>query len=275
LTDAARPSLVARYGRLFGVQVRMSAVTAMQYRADFLVRGFVTLLWMSVTLLPIVVVFGARKQVAGWSFPETLVVVGWFALVRAVLEGGVSPSLTAVVEHVRKGTLDFVLLKPADAQFLVSTAKFEPWRMIDVTGALAIFVYAFAHLGRWPAPRAVLAGLAFLVLAIVVLYSFWILVVSAAFWVVKVDNLSYLFQSLFDMGRWPVSMFKGFFRGALYYVFTFVFPLALMTTYPALALLGKLTLGRALLAGAGGLAFAAVARAAWNRALAMYTSASS
>jgi ABC-2 type transport system permease protein len=273
--DAMRSSVVARYGRLFGVQVRMSAVTAMQYRADFLVRGFVTLLWMSVTLLPIVVVFGARKEVAGWSFPETLVVVGWFALVRAVLEGGVSPSLTAVVEHVRKGTLDFVLLKPADAQFLVSTAKFEPWRIIDVAGALAIFAYAFAHLHRWPAPAAVLAGLAFLVLAIVVLYSFWILVVSAAFWVVKVDNLSYLFQSLFDMGRWPVTMFKGFFRGALYYVFTFVFPLALMTTYPALALLGKLTLGRALVAGAGGLAFAAVARAAWTRALRMYTSASS
>ena len=30
---------------------------------------------------------------------------------------------SAVVEHIRKGTLDFVLLKPADAQFLVSTAR--------------------------------------------------------------------------------------------------------------------------------------------------------
>ena len=52
----------------------------------------------------------------------------------AILEGAVSPSLTAVVEHIRKGTLDFVLLKPADAQFLVSTAKFEPWRVVDVAG---------------------------------------------------------------------------------------------------------------------------------------------
>ena len=77
------------------------------------------------------------------------------------------------------------------------------------------------------------------------------------------------------MGRWPVTMFKGFFRGALYYVFTFVFPLALMTTYPALALLGKLTGRNAALACLGGLAFAAVARAVWNRALRMYTSASS
>ena len=268
---AGADSTLVRYGRLLGVQVRVSAVTAMQYRGDFLVRGFVTALWMSVTLLPLFVVFGARRAVAGWSFPEALVVVGWFALVRAVLEGGVSPSLTAVVEHVRKGTLDFVLLKPADAQFLVSTAKFEPWRIIDVAGALAIFVYAFAHLHRWPGPRALGASVLFLLLAIVVLYSFWILVVSAAFWVVKVDNLSYLFQSLFDAGRWPITIFKG----ALYYVFTFVFPIALMTTYPALALLGKLTVSRALLACVGGIVFAAVARAVWGRALRMYTSASS
>src|SRR5882672_2217749 len=160
---ANAPGVLARYGRLLGVQLRVSAITAMQYRGDFVVRGFVTALWMSVTLLPLFVVFGARKAVAGWSFPEALVVVGWFTLVRAVLEGGVSPSLTAVVEHVRRGTLDFVLLKPADAQFLVSTAKFEPWRVIDVAGALAIFVYAFAHLGRWPAPKDLLLGAAFLV----------------------------------------------------------------------------------------------------------------
>lgn len=268
-------SLAVRYGRLFGVQVRMSAVTAMQYRGDFLVRGFVTALWMSVTLVPFFVVFGTRPDIAGWSLPEALVVVGWFTLLRAVLEGGVSPSLTAVVEHVRRGTLDFILLKPADAQFLVSTAKFEPWRVLDFAGALAIFVYAFARLGHGPDARGVLLGLAFLVLAVVVLYSFWILVVSAAFWVVKVDNLSYLFQSLFDNGRWPISIFQKIWYGALYYIFTFVFPLALMTTYPALALLGKLTTQSAALAWLGGLAFAALARAVWLKALRMYTSASS
>ena len=82
---------------------------------------------------------------------------------------------------------------------------------------------------------------------------------------VKVDNLSYLFGSLFDAGRWPITVF----RGALRFVFTFVFPLALMTTYPALALLGKLDAKTALGALAGGLAFAAVARRVWGRALSL------
>ena len=263
--------MIARYARLLRLQLGVSALTAMQYRADFLVRGLIAILWMVVTLAPVLVVFGVRQKVAGWTFPESLVVVGWFTLLHAVLEGAVSPSLTAVVEHVRHGTLDFVLLKPADAQFLVSTAKIEPWHVVDVGGALVIFAVAFVKLGRWPGPLAVLAGLALLVLAIVILYSIWILVISAAFWVVKVDNLSYLFGSLFDAARWPITVF----RGALRIVFTFVFPIALLTTYPALALLGRLQIRTAAAAFAGGLVFAALARAVWKRALSMYTSASS
>jgi ABC-2 type transport system permease protein len=264
-------TVVRRYAGLFRAQLSISTLTAMQYRADFVVRGLLAILWMAVTLAPLLVVFGVRQTVAGWSFPESLLVVAWFTLLHAVLEGAVSPSLTAVVEHVRHGTLDFVLLKPADAQFLVSTAKIEPWHVVDVAGAAAIFCYAFTKLGRWPSALEVAAGLAFLVLAVVILYSFWILVVSASFWVVKVDNLSYLFGSLFDAARWPITVF----RGALRIVFTFVFPIALLTTYPAMALLGKLDAKTAFGALAGGLAFAAVARRVWRRALSFYTSASS
>ena len=266
---------VARYAGLFGVQLRMSALSAMQYRVDFLVRGLIAFLWSAITLIPILVVFGVRKQVAGWEFGEALVVVASFTLLRAVLDGAVSPSLTAVVEHVRKGTLDFVLLKPADAQFLVSTAKFEPWRVVDVAGALLIFLYAFATLGRWPSVAQIAAGLVFLALAVLILYSIWILVVSAAFWVVKVDNLSYLFGSLFDVGRWPIDVLRGVWRGTLMLVFTVVFPVALMTTYPSLAVLGRMNARTAALALGGGIVFAVVARRVWRRALGMYTSASS
>ena len=105
---------------------------------------------------------------------------------------------------------------------------------------MVVFGYAFATLGRWPSPAQIATALVFLALAVLILYSIWILVVSAAFWVVKVDNLTYLFGSLFDVGRWPIDVLRGVWRGSLALVFTFVIPLALMTTYPALALLGRL-----------------------------------
>jgi len=249
----------------------MSALYAMQYRADFLLKGAIALVWLAVALIPLVSVFQQRSTVRGWTFPEALVVVGWFSLMKGILEGAISPSLTSVVEHVRTGTLDFLLLKPADAQFMVSTARFEPWRAMDVLGAVAVFVYAFHRLGHAPSLLGVLVALALLAVAVLVLYALWILVVSASFWVVKVDNLSYLFGSLFDAGRWPIAVF----RGVLWFAFTFIFPLALMTSYPAMALLDRLAPTTAAAALVGGLAFASIARLVWSRALGFYTSASS
>src|SRR5512133_3514601 len=161
----------------------------MQYRIDFLVQGGLALFWTTWSLVPIAVVYGRRTSIAGWSFEEALVVIGWFQVMKSILEGAVNPSLTSVVEHIRKGTLDFVLLKPADAQFLVSTAKFQPWRVVDAIAGVVVFAVAFHRLGRWPTAGGVGLGLVLLGCAAVILYSLWILVVAAAFVVVKIDNL--------------------------------------------------------------------------------------
>jgi len=263
---------VLRYLRLLGIQLRASATVAMQYRLDFLVQGGLALFWTGWSLVPLLVVFGNRKGVAGWSFEEALVVIGWFMVMKGILEGAVNPSLASVVEHIRKGTLDFVLLKPADAQFLVSTQKFAPWRIIDALAGVAVFAVAFHRLGRWPAPAHVVAALLLLGCAALILYSVWILVISAAFFVVKVDNLSFLFVSIFDAARWPADVFRGLLR----FFFTWVVPLAIMTTFPARALLGKdfgPADGAAALAGA--VLFAGFSRVIWLRSIGRYTSASS
>lgn len=257
--------------RVVRAQLRASLSLALQYRLEFVVEGLLALLWMAVTLVPLVVVFGTRNAVAGWTFAEMLVVLGWFVALKGVLEGTLSPSLMQVIDHVRKGTLDFVLLKPADAQLLVSLAKMEPWRIIDFAGAGLIFAYAFREIGHGPALAHVLLAAALLFAAVLVLYSIAILVVSIAFIAVRVDNLLYLFQSVFDVARWPSSVF----RGALAMVFTYILPLALMTTYPALALLGKLNARTAIGALLGSLAFAGVARVIWLSSIRRYTSASS
>ena len=264
-------SRLLRYARLLRAQVRASTLTLLQYRFDFVADGFLEILWATTALVPLFVVFRARPSVAGWSFGEALLVTGWFTLLQGILEGAINPSLTSVVEHIRTGTLDFVLLKPADAQFLVSTAKFQPWRATNVLTAAAVFFYAFHLLGRLPSAAGILAALFLLLTSTLLLYSMWILTVSAAFYVVKIDNLTFLFGSIFDAARWPSTIFRGF----LSFVFTFVIPLALMTTYPALAMLGRLTGRTLVLALAGSLLFAFLARMVWLGSIGKYTSASS
>ena len=263
--------MIGRYLHLFWVQVRASLVTAMQYRVDFIVSGLISVWWMVWTLVPLLVVYRGRTSVASWTLPEALLVVAWFTMLRGVLEGVINPSLTEVGERIRTGTLDFVLVKPADAQFLISTAKFAPFKIVDVMAGGVVAGIAFHRLGRLPAPGDVGVALLLFMAALLVLYSIWILVVCWSFWVVRLDNLSYLVTAIFDAARWPIDVFRGAWR----LIFTFVLPLALMTTYPARALLGTMDARTALAALGGSIGFAVLARLVWRRALAHYTSASS
>jgi ABC-2 type transport system permease protein len=259
------------YASLLWLQLRTSLALAMQYRTDFLTDGFVEIFWMITALVPLFVVFGARQTVAGWTFGEALMVTGFFTLLQAVLEGAINPSMTLVVEQIRKGTFDFVLLKPKDAQFLVSTARVLPWRAVNLLTATGVFAYGFVKLGRAPTIADVAVAMVLLFAAVAILYSMWMLAVTLAFWVVKVDNLTVLFGAVFDAARWPSNVF----RGPVHILFTFVIPLGVMTTFPANALLGRAT--RAEIAGAAlGAALAlGISRFVWRRAMSRYTSASS
>jgi ABC-2 type transport system permease protein len=222
-------------------------------------------------MAPLFIVYGGNKTggIPGWSFGETLLVTAWFVLLQAILDGAIQPGLQAVIEHIRKGTLDFVLLKPADAQFLVSTSRYQIFRVVSVVNAVAVFAYAFRKLGHGPSLEGVAMSAVLLGVSTLLLYSLWILIVSAAFFVVKVDNLTYLFSSIFDAARWPSAVF----RGGLKLFFTFVIPLIVMTTYPAEALLGRLEPWRLAATVGGAVLFAAASRVVWLKSIAHYTSA--
>jgi ABC-2 type transport system permease protein len=262
---------MTRYLRVLAVQLRTSLATAMAYRANFVVEGLLSLAWQAITLLPLVVAFTGRSQVAGWTAPEALVVMAYFMAVRAVIEGLISPSLVDLVEKIRSGAFDYVLLKPLDAQALISASRYEPWKLLDLLGALGVLVYALVRRGAPIAPAQLALGVALFAAGLVATYGLWILCAAAAFWVVRLDNLMYLLGAIFDTARWPVQLFPRAWR----FVFTFVIPIAVMTTLPASALLGRLDAAGAAGTVGGALALFAASRLVWKIAIRSYTSASS
>ena len=262
---------MSRYLRLLAIQLRVSLASAMAYRANFLVEGVMSLWSMAITLLPLFVLFNGRQEVAGWTAPSALVVIGYFMAVRAVLEGLISPSLVELVEKIRSGSFDYVLLKPVDAQAMVSASRYEPWKVFDLAGAIAVIIYAFVQRGAPPPAADLLLGAVLFGTGVLATYALWILCAAASFWVVRLDNLMYLLGAIFDTARWPVQVFPGAWR----FIFTFVIPVAVMTTYPAEALLGQLGARSALATIGGALVLLVVSRLVWRTAIRSYTSASS
>lgn len=264
-------SALGSYLRLLLVQLRVSVTVAAAYRFQFLLDSALSVLWIAVGVVPLAVALQDRPAIEGWTYDRALVVVGLFTMLKAVLDGSVSPSLVAVVDHIRNGTLDFLLMKPKDAQFLVYTSKFELWRGLNFIAGAGVVAWAFARMGAAPRPEHAALAALLVLSAVVLLYSLWLIVVTAAFWVVRLDNLAYMFYALFDFARWPRSVMKGVFH----VVFTFIVPIAVMTSFPAEALLGVLSPGSAAFALGLAALFAVVARLAFVHALRHYTSASS
>jgi ABC-2 type transport system permease protein len=263
-----------RYLRLIVVQLRAAILLQLQYRLDFFLEIVLSLFWIGAALAPLYVLFSMRDAVNGWNAYEMLVVVGFFSMHKGVLASVIQPSLNQAVEHIRKGTLDFLLLKPADAQFMLSTSKLELAHLTDTLAGVLMIAWALAHMPGGAARlgvRELAYAVVLFICGLAILYAIWIMVISLAFRVIKVDNLSYLFSSLFEAARWPASIF----RGVLSLFFTFVIPLALMTTYPALAILGRAQPKHFVTAAAVAAALLLLSRYTWNRSIRSYTGASS
>jgi ABC-2 type transport system permease protein len=188
-----------------------------------------------------------------------------------LIEFCLQPNMSRLVTHIRTGTLDFVLTKPVDSQFYISFRHLVFWRLADVALGLGLVGYAAWHMRLTPTMGQIAIFLLVFISSLIVVYSFWMGMMILSFWAVKIDNLSYLFGSFFETARFPVSVYKGMLRLML----TYVFPVAFITTFPAAAVVGRLTAMDAVLSLGVAVFFFVLARVLWKFALRHYTSASS
>ncbi len=114
-----------------------------------------------------------------------------------------------------------------------------------------------------------LAFLVALFSAAAVVYSIWLALMSLAFWFVAVENLSVLFDAVYEAARYPVTAYPG----ALRFLFVYLIPIAWTTTIPASTLTGRLGPATALGAAAVGTLTLVLTRLLWRSALRRYTSA--
>jgi ABC-2 type transport system permease protein len=256
--------------RLLGALLRVAFMNAAQYRASFVIDFVTGAVGTVGTVLPLVFVYDHVAEVSGWTFDQALLVTGFFFILEGLTGLAIEPNLGAVVEGVRSGSLDYLVLKPVDAQLAASLQRIAPAKIWDVLAGIGVTAWGMSALPR-VTPQDVLAALLLLAAGLVAIYGLWILVICTSFWFVRVDNLRFLLSAILDAGRWPVTVYRGWVRMLL----TVVVPVALVTSFPAMALLGRLEPGMALrtLAVAAVLLFAS--RIGWLWALRHYTSASS
>jgi ABC-2 type transport system permease protein len=259
-----------RFFRLLWVFIRVGVMGEVAYRANFLAHLLESALELGTALAGLAIIFSHTETLGGWRPEELVALVGVYFLVGGVIGLVIQPSMEQLTEAVHDGTLDFILTKPEDAQLLVSVWRMEIWKLIDVALGVVVLAISLARLGERVGFRQAAAfGLAMLAGGVII-YSFWLILATTAFWLVRVENILVIFQSVYEAGRWPVSIYPGWLRFAL----TFFIPVAFAITVPAQGLAGRLTWQALLGAAAFAAALFAAARTFWRIGIRHYSGAS-
>lgn len=277
-TDAARPSIFrpstfrrASAQRLAWSFFRVGAMNELQYRSNFFIQLLQSVLTLGAGLVGLAVVFGRTTNLSGWSRPELLVVMGVFTMVGGITNTFVVPNMQKLVEDIQRGTLDFTLTKPADAQILISVRQVSIWRSVDIVAGLIVLIVALIQLND--SNNALGRGLSFVFLLLLgswTVYCFWLILASSAFWFIRVGEMQELFQGLFRSGQYPVRVYPEWMRFGL----TFIVPIGFAVTVPAEAAANRLTGTTIIVAIVAATLFGIASRWIWRTGLRHYSGAS-
>jgi ABC-2 type transport system permease protein len=249
---------------------KLGVLNELQYRVNFFVSVFQAAIALVAGLVVLSLVYSHTEELNGWSQSELLCVLGIQILMGGIIKTSIQPNMTRLIEDVREGKLDFALTKPEDAQVLVSVREVRIWQVVDVFSGLIVLGFGLSRITTDVGLADAAAFVVALVIGAVLIYCFWLVVATVAFWVVNMWHAVELFDGVFQTGRWPIGIYPGWLR----YSVTFLVPIAFAVTVPAEALTSRLDWQTMLLAVVFAVVLFSFTRWFWRFGLKRYSGAS-
>jgi ABC-2 type transport system permease protein len=219
------------YLRYMSVSVR----SQMQYRASFLMMSVGHLTVTAVEIVGIWALFERFGDLKGWSLPEVALCYSLVNIAFALAEG-MGRGFDTFHRQVRSGGFDRILLRPRSAALQVAGQRFLLTRIGRLVQGLAVLVWAVWSLEiPWSLGHTALVFWA-IVGGTCLFYGILVLQATSAFWTIEgLEAWNTITYGGIETAQYPLSIYRSWFRK----FFTFVVPLACVTYYPALAILGR------------------------------------
>ena len=249
---------------------KLGVLNELQYRVNFFVSLLQAAIALVTGLVVLSLVYSHTSELNGWSQSELLCVLGIQILMGGIIKTSIQPNMTRLIEDVREGKLDYALTKPEDAQMLVSVREVRIWQIVDVVSGLAVLAVGLSRISTDVGAADGASFAVALLLGAVLIYCFWLVIATVAFWVVNMWHAVELFDGVFQTGRWPIGIYPTWLRFGV----TFLVPIAFAVTVPAEALTSRLDWQTLVLALAFAIALFAFTRWFWRFGLRRYSGAS-
>lgn len=260
-----------RYFKLAALMMKINLVQDMQFKANFLVRCFTNLLWLVMQLVYIQVMYAQTQEVAGWNRWDMILLMGTNYTISQFFEAFFYDSCMRLIEVIRKGELDFDLVKPINTQFLVTFRASDYASAVNGLIGIAIVFFAVGHMPAAVGVKEVLLFSALVLNGIIIYYAILFSLSVWTFWIGRANNLMELYWQFGQFSRYPGEIYPWLLRGLL----LTLMPMLVVSNFPAQVMLHKLQSGGVLYGFGLGVVFLAFTMWIWGRGLRRYRSASS
>jgi ABC-2 type transport system permease protein len=256
--------------RVGWLYLKVGVMNELQYRVNFFVQLLQSLVQVGTGLVMLSLVYSHTTELNGWKESELLSLLGVQILLGGFIHTFIQPNMERLMEDVQQGTLDYALTKPEDSQVLVSVRQVRIWSIVEAISGLILLIVGLTGVESSVGLVDVFVFAFALGVGSVLVYCFWLILTTGAFWVVRMEHVLELFEGIYQTGRWPVGVYPGWLR----YSVTFLVPVAFAVTVPAEALTSRLDWPTLLLSVAFAGALFAFTRWFWRFGLRHYSGAS-
>ena len=220
--------------RLYGRYASASVRGQMQYRASFVMGAVGALAAVGVDFVGIVVLFSRFDTLAGWRLPQVAFLFGLVHLGFALADT-VSKGFDNFGGTIRRGDFDRLLLRPRSTALQLAGEEIWLRRLGRIVLAVGVLGWASASLDvEWTAAKVALSA-ATVLCGAALFCGLTILHATLAFWTTETLEVTGIAtHGGVETTRFPLSIYRRWFRG----IFTFVVPLAAVSYFPAVAILG-------------------------------------
>jgi ABC-2 type transport system permease protein len=229
------------YFRVWLTFFRNSLVREMTFRGNFAIEVVTRTFWFVAQIVLFEIIYSHVDAIRDWTRPEYFAFMATGMLINAFVELLFMPNCAEFSELIRKGDLDFALLKPIDTQFLVSFEKVDLAELSQVLLAVGLLGYSVSQLEIALTPAIVAAYLELVVFGVAFFYSLMIALASTSVWLGRNQGLYDFWFYVTVFARYPQNIYRteGLGGELLWFSFSFVVPILLVVTVPASVLLGR------------------------------------
>src|SRR5947209_1097222 len=134
--------VIRRHARLWWRFVLNALARETEYRANALASVAEGIAQVALAVVIFLVVYRFTPSIGGWTRAQALILVGVYRVAEGLINMQIAPNMVMIGSAVRRGDMDYVLLRPVSSQFLVSARTLELSEAANVAIGLGITVYA-------------------------------------------------------------------------------------------------------------------------------------